>query len=298
MVEPAEDIRGNDRSQGVPHRFDQGINGPRRDGSQKLLDLAEHRLDRVEFRAVWRQVSTMLADYVRGEDVPIQLLGQCLGPLRWDGPRLLTMSDYRTYGRMYVHLVGTLAAWCKDAGLAGLALFFDEFERVDTLSASERLLALEVFRHYAAVLMDRDDLAFDPEHLYRGGHDVHRALPLRFRDELPLVGMFALTPLGDIEASFRAATRSTRYDLRLQPLGRRDLLELVPRIATLYRRAYPDAVLDDECVARVSALVDRSQGLGEGSFRAAVRATVFALDAARCGRLPALPVLGAQNGRR
>lgn len=227
------------------------------------------------------------ADYVRGEAVPLEVLNQCLTTLRWGGPRLLALSDFRTYGRMYVHLISTLAVWCKDAGLTGLALFFDEFERVDTLSSSERLLALDVFRHYAAVLMERADLVFDPERLYRGGQEVHKNLPLRFRADLPLVGMFALTPLGDIEASYRSATASRRYDLRLAPLRRRDLQALVPRLAALYRRAYPEADLDDEVVARVSGLVERLVAEGADTFRAAVRAAVFALDAARAGSLPA-----------
>jgi hypothetical protein len=234
-------------------------------------------------------------DYVRGEPVPLDVMNQCLSTLHWRGPRLLAMSDFRTYGRMYVHLVSTLAVWCKDAGLAGLALFFDEFERVEALSSAERYLALDVFRHYAALLMDPKDLAFDPERLYRGGQDVHKQLPLRFRHELPLVGMFALTPLGDIEASYRLATFSTRYDLRLSPLARRDVLALVPRLASLYRRAYPDAPLTEETVACVNGLVERTVSQGSDTFRGAVRAAVFAFDAARAGRLPAtLPT----NGRR
>ncbi|MEZ6018430.1 MAG: DUF2791 family P-loop domain-containing protein [Planctomycetota bacterium] len=223
--------------------------------------------------------------YVRGEGVPIEVLNQCLTILGWRGPRLLAMPDYRTYGRMYVHIIGTLAAWCKDAGLAGLALFFDEFERVDALPSQERLLALEVFRHYAAVLMTPTDLVFDPESLYRGGHDVHRALPLRFKRDLPLVGMFALTPLGDIEASYRKTTLSNQYDLRLAPLARRDVLTLVPRIASLYQRAYPDYELAPDTLARVRELVERALSGGDDSFRAAVRAIVFSLDAARLGRL-------------
>jgi len=229
------------------------------------------------------------ADYIRGEPVPIDLLNQCLSTLGWRGPRLLTMSDFRTYGRMYVHLIGTLAVWCKDAGLTGLALFFDEFERVDALPSQERLMALDVFRHYAAVLMAPTDLVFDPETLYRGGQEVHRALPLRFRKELPLVGMFALTPLGDIEASYRRTTLSTRYDLRLAPLSRRDVLALVPRIAALYQRAYPDFALAPDDLAEVRGLIERAIAAGDDSFRAVVRATVFCFDAARMGRLPGRP---------
>lgn len=238
-----------------------------------------------------------LRDYVRGEDVPIQLLNQCLATLGWRGERLLTLSDFRTYGRMYVHLVGTLAAWCRDAGLAGLALCFDEVERVDALDAAERRLALEVFQHYAAVLMEPGDLAFDPELLYRGGHEVHRALPLRFRPELPLVGLFALTPLSDIVERYRTVTRSGGYDLHLAPLARTDLGPLVQRVAALQALAYPEAAPSTEATLRVRALVERHVARGADSFRDAVRATVLGLDAARAGRLPELAPEGVASGR-
>jgi len=233
-------------------------------------------------------LTATFCDYVRGEDVPVHGLNQCLQMLRWAGKPILSLSDYRTYGRMYVHLVTTLATWCKDAGFAGLALFFDEVERVDALGSEDRRLALEVFRHYAAVMMEPTDLAFDAEALYRGGHDVHRALPLRFRPELPLIGMFALTPLADIVERYRSVAHSDRYSIWLSPMGQQNLGRLVQRVAALYSRAYPAAALANDALAQVEALVTRSLASGEDSFRNAVRATVFALDAARHGSLPTL----------
>lgn len=225
-----------------------------------------------------------MGDYVRGLPLTLPVLNQCLQRIGWRGRSLLAMSDFRTYGRMYTHLIGTLAAWCQDAGLAGLALCFDEVERVDTLGSTERQLALEVFQHIAAVMMVPEDLAFDPEQLYRGGQDVHRGLPLRFRAELPLVGVFALTPLPEIEASFQRLTHSRRYDLHLAPLGPQSLRDLVQRIAALYERAYPSAHLAEHVLQSVHDRVVRAVRAGDATFRVVVRAIVLSLDAARSGR--------------
>lgn len=223
-----------------------------------------------------------LRDYVRGENVDAEPVNRTLERLRWRGPRVLRMSDYRTYGRMYVHLVGTLAAWCADAGARGLVLFFDEVERVDALARDDQQYAFEVLRHYAAVTMERADLAFDPEQLYKGGHEVHRAIPLRFRDDQPLCTVFALTPLPEILSAFReGVTRSSAYDLVLGGLERRVLPELVRRIGAVHARAYPEHELAEQARARICAEIERSFEEGHDSFRAAVRAAIFLLDAER-----------------
>jgi hypothetical protein len=59
MAEPAEDVRGTDRSEGVTDRVNQPVDGPRRRGAQPRLELAEQLLDRVEVRAVRRQVADL-----------------------------------------------------------------------------------------------------------------------------------------------------------------------------------------------------------------------------------------------
>ncbi len=108
-----------------------------------------------------------LRDYVRGDNIGSEEINTILARLRWTGPRVLHMSDYRTYGRMYVHLVGALACWCASAGTRGLVLLFDEVERVEALRLVDQPYAFEVLKHYAAVTMRSEDLAFEPESLYK-----------------------------------------------------------------------------------------------------------------------------------
>ena len=219
-------------------------------------------------------------DYVHGDNIDVPPLRAMLSSTGWRGPGPLKMSDYRTYGRMYVHLIGTLSCWAQDAGAKGLVLAFDEVERIDAADSTARHYALEVLKHYVSVTMRSDDLCFDPEEeLYRGGHSVHRDLPLEFRDDQPLVIFFALTPLTEIRSQFRELTESTAYDIEIRPLSPNDLPELIRRIGRLYQIVYPhfdvdtcQATLHDEC----RAVVDEGAG-----FRAAVRTAVDLFDRIR-----------------
>lgn len=224
-----------------------------------------------------------LRDYVRGDNIGSEEVNRVLLRLSWFGERALRMPDFRTYGRMYVHLVGTLACWCKDAGARGLVLLFDEVERVEALCFSDQKYAFEVLRHYAAVTMDPEDLSFEPELLYKGGQKVHRKLPLLFRDSQPLISIFALTPLDEIREQFGSLTISTAYDVCLTPLEPGCLRDLVKKIAALYERAYPghdvSSAAADVAHRRISEAFDG----GHDSFRDAVRSTVFLLDADRIG---------------
>lgn len=224
-----------------------------------------------------------LRDYVRGDNIDSYEVNKVLARMGWPGPRALRMPDFRTFGRMYVHLVGTLASWCADAGSKGLVLLFDEVERVDALAKNDQAYAFEVLRHYAAVTIEPEDLAFDPEELYKGGHAVHREIPLRFRDDQPLSTIFALTPLEEIEESFGGVTASDRYDLRLASLRRSDLPPLITRIAAIFRQAYPDCEVAPEVRERIIEQVADHLEEGHDSFRSAVRAAVFLLDAERFG---------------
>ena len=103
-----------------------------------------------------------LRDYVRGDNIGSDEINSILARLGWRGERVLRMSDYRTYGRMYIHLVGTLACWCADGGARGLVVLFDEVERVDSLTPDNQRYAFEVLQHYAAVTMKAQDLASIP----------------------------------------------------------------------------------------------------------------------------------------
>lgn len=231
---------------------------------------------------VLREGSTLhvehLREYVHGERVDMDLVRSVASFAGWRGPTILALSDYRTFGRTYTHMVGTLASWFEDAGLRGLVLLFDEVERVDTLSATDQAYALEVLRHYAAVTMDEEDLAFEPDSLYRGGHRVHKELPLRFREDQPLTTVFALTPLEEILESFRGVTASSAYDLKLDPLEVETLGRLARRVAGLYDRAYPDHRTSGAALERIERELRAAFDEGYDNFRQAVRATVFLLD--------------------
>lgn len=226
-------------------------------------------------------------DYIGGYPIDTDEVQTQLRRCGWRGQRPLAMSEYRTYGRMYMHLVGTLATWCADAGYRGLILLFDEVERIDALRRADQRHAFEVLKHYAAVVMHREHLEFDPESLYKGGQDVHRSIPLTFRDDQPLSAVFALTPLPEIVDDFQSITTCPDYDLALEPLGRVDAAELVAKIAQLYQRAFPGFRPASETREQVTHDVGEDIRAGNDSFRSAVRSAIFGFDASRLrDRLP------------
>jgi len=185
-----------------------------------------------------------------------------------------------------VLMLGTLAAWARDVGYRGLLLLMDEVEYVDSLSADQRDLASEVLKHFAAATLPRDRLRFDPESLYRGGHEVHRMLDIRFRADQPLVTVMALTPLDEIVGLAGSIVGDESVHLYLRGFETRDYVELAGRIVNLYERAYLPFKAGSGLVRRLkSAIVDEMRA-GGATPREAVRAAVSLLDAARCGRDP------------
>ncbi|MEZ6003391.1 MAG: DUF2791 family P-loop domain-containing protein [Planctomycetota bacterium] len=225
-----------------------------------------------------------MRDYVDGCNMDVADGNARLARLGWAGPRLLTMSDYRTYGRMYTHLLGTMATWAKDAGYRGLLLLFDEVEFVDSLSKQELGFAMEVLKHFAAVTVPREDLCFDPDALYKGGHKVHRELRLHFRSDQPLTVLFALTPLADIQQSFRGIVDKDEWNIPLPPLRESDLGDLLRGVLGVYLRAYPDSGIVPDDRAEVLSVV-RDAALDRGtSPRVLVRSLATALDAIRWRR--------------
>lgn len=223
----------------------------------------------------------LLCDYVAGEDVDASEVNPMLRRIGWRGPSVLTLSDFRTYGRLYVNLVGTLACWIADAGYQGLVVLFDEVEYVDALPGPELRLALEVLKHFAAVTLPRASLGFDPDDpadLYRGGHEVHRMIPLRFREEQPLAVVFALTPLEEVERSYRRIVSAGQTSLRLRPLRPAHLDQLMLNVELLYQRGYPEfawAAADRmRAQDRVMAALDDDPS----TIRKVVQRTVLVLD--------------------
>ena len=229
---------------------------------------------------------TALRDYLRGDRIDSDEVNRILFRLKWTGQRVLRMSDYRTFGRMYTYLVGTIACWCADAGARGLVLLFDEVERVDALCGDDRKYALEVLRHFAAVTIAPEHLAFDPDELYKGGHAVHQQLPLRFREAQPLAAVFALTPLPEVQEQFDSVTENRSYDIWLDDLDRRCVGELVLRVADIYARAYASAgagLASRATLDSIRAVIAGEIDDGHDSFRTVVQATVLLLDAKRFG---------------
>jgi hypothetical protein len=227
----------------------------------------------------------LLADYVEGYPMDMDEVHQRLTTSGWHGDRLLALSDFRTYGRMYAHLLGTLASWAKDAGFKGLLVLFDEMERADVFDAFHLDFAVQVIAHYAAVTLPREALRFDPETLYRGGHRVHRRLPLRFREDQPLSVVLALTPAPRAGALVEGLLDTSRVVLDINALDTQSYAELVDRVASLYVRAYPEFSLEPNGGERLRKVVMASAPRDGVVPREMVRATVTLLDLLRHGRI-------------
>ena len=223
----------------------------------------------------------LLRDYVAGEDVKTYLLDSILQRTGWRGPTPLTLSDFRTYGRLYVHLLGTLASWIRDAGHQGLVLLFDEVEHVNSLTRTELAYATAVLKHFAAVTLSRTALGFDPENpdeLYRGGHAIHRAIPLRFRPDQPLSVVFALTPLDTTSRLYATIVTDAATSIALTPLQDAHLDELLIRVEALYRRGYPGTSWSDSDWIRARKRVMSHLDDDGSTIRKFVQRTVCMLD--------------------
>jgi hypothetical protein len=229
----------------------------------------------------------VLRDYVLGEDLAdqdIDWLRRKLHQLGWVGPGLLTLSDYRTYGRVYMHLLGTLACWIRDVGHRGLLVLLDEVEYVDALPRQDLGYALEVLKHFAAATLPAAALTFDPDdpqQLYRGGHDVHRQIPLRYQVDQPLSVVCALTPVPEVQQLYDHIVADEEVSVWLRPLQPQNLDELVQRVAGLYRRGYPDLVwtaADRTAMHEHASCVHADD---TAMIRRVVQRTVFALDELR-----------------
>jgi hypothetical protein len=225
----------------------------------------------------------LMEDYLSGLPVDRGGLLRSIRRAGWRGPEPLLLSDYRTYGRVYLHIFGVLATWARDAGFAGILLLLDEVEYVEGLGSREAHLAQQVLDHFAAATLPEEDLGFDPEGLYKGGHQVHRELPLLVAPDQPLAVVFAATPLPEIQETLQGRYGGPDLDVVLAPLAEAHLLDLVGRIFALYRTAYPDFSTTEASLGRVARRLRQILRGGEDSARALVRATVALCDALRLG---------------
>lgn len=225
--------------------------------------------------------------YIRGEDVDLGAVRHAFErELRYPGERVFALSDYRTYSRCYLHLLGTVAAWARDAGWSGLALFFDEAERFDLLTREDREFGLQWLRYMAAATLPQKRLAFRPETLYRGGHAGLKQIPLRFRQRQPLVAVFALTPFTETNAALDATLKG-REEVQVlgapRPEARRMLLSCIEEV---HARAHGEASADPASRARMQERILLTAKAEEWPLRALVQEAVAALDIERWGALP------------
>lgn len=231
------------------------------------------------------EIADWLQDYIEGCRLDAPTVDHVLRRIGWRGDRILVLSDFRTYGRMYVHLLGTLASWARDAGFRGLLVLFDEVERTDVFDAKHLDLAMEVLGHYAAVALPSEVLKFDPDDLYKGGHAVHQNLPLRFEENQPLGVVIALTDAPRTKERILALLDSGAVLVPLERLPRKALGTLVDRVIDLYARAYPGYRMP---VVRRVAIREQVLAAWPGGDQALpreiVRGTVGLLDAGRHGR--------------
>jgi len=227
-----------------------------------------------------------LTDYIEGYRMDAADVTKVLRGIGWRGPNVLTLSDFRTYGRMYILMLGTLASWAKDVGYRGLLLLMDEVEYVDSLSAAQKDLASEVLKHFATATLPQDNLEFDPQTLYKGGHKVHRNLDIRCRPDQPLLTLMALTPLDEMVDLAASIVGEESVYLHLQNFKRKDYAELAGKIVNLYERAYVPFEAGSRFSKLLRAEIEDQMKWGGQTPREAVRAAVSFLDAARYGRDP------------
>lgn len=179
-------------------------------------------------------------EYVEGRGTTHKVdIMPMLRQMGWDGPSLLALPDWRTFGQGYMYLLGGIAAWMQDAGWAGLAVFFDEAESVDSMSSQSRGFAETFLRYFAAAAVPASELPFDVDDLPRGGQPVHRALPHVYRRGQPLIGIFAFTPHPVVSQVVVEAVGRGKRLARLDHLPATQMPDLVVRIVGLYREAYP-----------------------------------------------------------
>ncbi len=233
------------------------------------------------------------SDYIEGYPMDTLDFLYVLKKAGWRGPRTLSLPDYRTFGRVYTHILGALATWASTAGFKGLLLLLDEMEYVDSLDLTHRRLTWEVLGHFAAATLPRKRLAFDPADLYKGGNEVHRRFPIRFKEDQPLSVVLAFTPLEEISLLVSAILRDpSRNSIYLESLGKESHLRLIKNVIEIYRRGYPGYSPSRREIREMAHSISKVLDQEEVSPREIVRTVVLALDARRLGK----PLFPEENG--
>ncbi len=177
--------------------------------------------------------------YAEGEPMWMDEFRRVMDRRGWKG-QLLALPDYRTFGQLMAHLLGGVAAWAEDAGYGGLLVLLDEAEYLDTLGTTSRTMAEYVLKYLAIGALPPRSLSFEPDGVYRGGHEVHRKIPSRYAKEQPLAVLCAFTPLEGIDRVLRGICREPEFVVPLEPVRRTSLGELGDRVYLLARQLHPN----------------------------------------------------------
>lgn len=237
------------------------------DSGRHVRGSARHRWLSPALFAVHHTESALadeVLEFVSGQHRPdyADLLAR-LHRLGYRGERAYALADWRTFGQIMAHLLGGIAAWARDAGYGGLLVLLDEAEYLDQLCATSRTMANNVLRYLAMATLPPEDLAFDPETVYRGGHAAHRQIPARFRRDQPLAVMSAFTPNPGLERVLGDLLADGEHRIDLAPIAGSDLLELADGVSSLVAAAYPDFRPTRELHRQVRDAVGDAHSLGE-----------------------------------
>jgi GNAT superfamily N-acetyltransferase len=217
--------------------------------------------------------------WASGEPVWLDDLRADLERRGWRGPSLLALPDYRTFGQIMAHLLGAVAVWAREAGYGGLSVLLDEAEYIDKLGATSREMAENVLRYLAVATLPSRQLGFDPERMYRGGQQVHRAVPTRFADDQPLVALFAFTPNPEVDRVIAGISVGGSAVRPLDAIGRAHLGALVEAVVDLVCAAHPGVEVGnvDRDNLRRAALKAHDEGLVENT-RDVAKMAVYWMD--------------------
>jgi hypothetical protein len=260
---------------------------------EKLVASPEHRTyggrraDRFFTPYLWARhrgdelASNLIHDYLTGEPTDRDEVHRALKRTHWRGERLLALSDFRTYGRLYTYMLGVLASWAKDAGYRGLMLLLDEVEYVDSLNRENLQMARDVIDHLAAGALPQSALTFQADALRRGGHEVHRNLPLHYEADQPLMVILAATPLEEVRTELAGRLRDPNLHIELRDLELEHLAILVTKVLCLYLEAHPDLKLTEANRQTLYPAIVKAAYTHEHSTRMMVRTVVALCDRLR-----------------
>lgn len=238
------------------------------------------------------ELAADLLEWVEGTPQFKEELQLRLSRSGWEGPKLLTLRDYRTFGQIMAHLLGGIAQWARDAGWRGLLVCLDEAEYFDHLDSTAREMAENVLRYLAVATLPDEALPFNPARLYRGGHRVHRSIPTRFRSGQPLAAICAFTPNPRIDEALPRVVGGAQV-LPVEPVSPSQFPKLADQVLELVREVHPSLDPPDAHRRQVKrALADAWEDGRIDTTRKAARMLIELWDLYRIDPARALRALG------